>query len=161
MKRDVANFIAKYMVCQQVNAKHLRPGGETRFFDPDLVHQAIEKVNVIRERLKNAQSRQKFYVDMRQRDLEFEIVRRVGNLAYKLDLPTMLVEDVSAMNSLSYEKFSIEILNRQVRRLRNKDVASMKVLRRNQKVEATTWEAKEDMKLRKQNSHLKHFPRIG
>lgn len=27
MKQDVANFMAKGIVCQQVNVEHLRPGG--------------------------------------------------------------------------------------------------------------------------------------
>lgn len=39
----------------------------------DLVHQAIEKVNVIQERLKMAQSRQKSYTDVRRRPLEFQV----------------------------------------------------------------------------------------
>ena len=31
--------------------------GETQLFGPDLVHQAMEKVKIIKERLKTAQSR--------------------------------------------------------------------------------------------------------
>ena len=30
MKRDVANFVAKYMVCQQVKVEHMRPGGTSQ-----------------------------------------------------------------------------------------------------------------------------------
>ncbi|WMV35099.1 hypothetical protein MTR67_028484 [Solanum verrucosum] len=47
--------------------------GETGLIGPDLVHQAIEKVEVIQERLKTAQSRQKSYTDVRRRELEFEV----------------------------------------------------------------------------------------
>ncbi|KAF3660660.1 putative CST complex subunit CTC1-like [Capsicum annuum] len=47
--------------------------GETRLFGPNLVHQAIEKVKVIREKIKTAQSYQKSYADMRQRELEFKV----------------------------------------------------------------------------------------
>ncbi|WMV51611.1 hypothetical protein MTR67_044996 [Solanum verrucosum] len=42
----------------------------------------------------------------------------------------------------------MEILDRQVRKLRTKEVASVKVLWRNQFVEEATWEAEEDMKKR-------------
>ena len=37
------------------------------------MHQAMEKVKVIQERLKTAQSRQKSYTDVRRIDLEFEV----------------------------------------------------------------------------------------
>lgn len=38
------------------------------------------------------------------------------------------LEGLSITDSLSYEEVPIEILDRQVRRLQNKDVASVKVL---------------------------------
>ncbi|WMV28611.1 hypothetical protein MTR67_021996 [Solanum verrucosum] len=41
--------------------------------DPELVHQAMEKVKVIQEGLKTAQSHQKSFTDVRRRALEFEI----------------------------------------------------------------------------------------
>lgn len=43
------------------------------FLGPDLVMKALEKVRMIRERLKTAQSHQKSYADVRRRDLEFEV----------------------------------------------------------------------------------------
>ncbi|WMV28792.1 hypothetical protein MTR67_022177 [Solanum verrucosum] len=60
-----------------------------------------------------------------------------------LILPT---ENIRITDSLSYKEIPIQILDRQVRRLRTKDVASVKVLWRNQFVEEATWEAEEDMK---------------
>lgn len=159
--------------------------GEAELIGPDLVLQAIEKVKVIRERLRTAQSRQKSYTDVRRRDLEFEvgdwvylkvspmkgvmrfgkkgklssryvgpfqIIRRVGQVAYELQLPSELaaihpvfhvsmlkkclgdpqlvvpVESIGVKDSLSYEEVPVQILDRQVRRLRNKEIASVKVL---------------------------------
>ncbi|WMV58832.1 hypothetical protein MTR67_052217 [Solanum verrucosum] len=55
-------------------------------------------------------------------------------------------EDIGINDSLSYEE--IPVLDRQVRKLRTKEVASVKVLSRNQFVEEATWEAEEDMKKR-------------
>ncbi|XP_070056466.1 uncharacterized protein [Nicotiana tomentosiformis] len=46
--------------------------GKVEFIGPDLVHQAIEKVNIIKERLKTALSRQKSHSDVRRKDLEFK-----------------------------------------------------------------------------------------
>ncbi|KAH0705906.1 hypothetical protein KY285_010431 [Solanum tuberosum] len=47
--------------------------GEAGLIGPDLVHQVMEKVKVIQERLKLAQRRQKSYTDVRRRELEFEV----------------------------------------------------------------------------------------
>ncbi|WMV18968.1 hypothetical protein MTR67_012353 [Solanum verrucosum] len=43
------------------------------FKDLELVNEAMEKVWLIRERLKTTQSRQKSYADVRRRDLEFDV----------------------------------------------------------------------------------------
>ncbi|WMV19737.1 hypothetical protein MTR67_013122 [Solanum verrucosum] len=98
----------------------------------------------------------------------YRIAKRIGNVAYELELPQELAtvypvfhismlkkclgnpslilptESVRINDSLSYEEIPVQILYRQVRRLRTKDIASVKVLWRNQFVE----EAKEDMKKR-------------
>ncbi|KAM3199623.1 hypothetical protein P3L10_031983 [Capsicum annuum] len=142
-----------------------------------MVFESMEKFQLIRERLKTAQSHQKSYADIRRRDLEFEVddlvylkvspmkgVKRfvkkgklspryvgpyrilggVGKVAYELELPadlssvhpvfhvfllkkcmddsaiTVPLESTDIQNSLSYEELPIEILNFQIRRLRNK-----------------------------------------
>ncbi|WMV07670.1 hypothetical protein MTR67_001055 [Solanum verrucosum] len=102
----------------------------------------------------------------------YRIVKRVGNVAYELELqqelavvhpvfhismlkkcignPTLNLptEKIRITDNLSYEEIAVKILDRQVCRLRTKDVASVKVLWRNQFVEEATWEAEEDMKKR-------------
>src|SRR5688572_9445973 len=47
--------------------------GEIAMIGPDLVFDAMEKVRLIRERLKLAKSRQKSYSDNRRKDIEFEV----------------------------------------------------------------------------------------
>ena len=100
----------------------------------------------------------------------YKIIRRVGQVAYELELPQELsavhpvfhvsmlrkcigdpshitpIEDVQVTGDLTYEEVPIAILDRQVKKLRNKEVASVKVLWRNQQVEEVTWEAEESMK---------------
>ncbi|CAN4090627.1 unnamed protein product [Withania somnifera] len=56
------------------------------------------------------------------------------------------IKDVQVIKDLSYEEVPIAILDRQVKKLRNKEVSSVKVLWRNQRVEEVTWEAEEAMK---------------
>ena len=48
------------------------------------------------------------------------------------------LESVAVKDSLTYEDVPVEILDRQVRRLRNKEVALVKVLGRSQSVDGDT-----------------------
>ncbi|WMV53573.1 hypothetical protein MTR67_046958 [Solanum verrucosum] len=68
----------------------------------------------------------------------YRILKRIASI--------VPLESVAVKDSLSYEDVPVEILDRQVRRLRNKEVASVKVLWRSQSVEGATWEAKAAMK---------------
>ncbi|XP_019256269.1 PREDICTED: uncharacterized protein LOC109234655, partial [Nicotiana attenuata] len=146
--------------------------GEAELIGPDLVHQAMEKVKVIQERMKTAQSRQKSYADVRRRGLEFQVddwvflrvspmkgvmrfgkkgklsPRYVGPYRKVVGDPSSIVpvEDIKVTEELSYEEIPVAILDRQVRKLRNKEIASVKVLWRNQQVEEATWEAEDEMK---------------
>ena len=47
--------------------------GESSITGPELIRDTSEKVSLIRQRLLTAQSRQKSYVDVRRRPLEFEV----------------------------------------------------------------------------------------
>ncbi|XP_070036944.1 uncharacterized protein [Nicotiana tomentosiformis] len=177
--------------------------GEAELIGPDLVHQAMEKVKIITERLKTVQSRQKSYSDVRHIDLElkednwvflkvspmkcvmrfgnkgklslryvgpYRIIQRIGQVAYRLELsleislvhpvfhvsmlkkvvgdPSLIVpvKTIEVNEELTYEEIPIAILDRQVLKLRNKEIASMKVLWQSQRVEEATWEAEEEMK---------------
>ncbi|WMV29191.1 hypothetical protein MTR67_022576 [Solanum verrucosum] len=99
----------------------------------------------------------------------YRILKMVGNVVYELELPAEIaavhpvfhisllkkcvgdptsivsLKSVAVKDSLTYEEVPIEILDRHVRRLRNKEVASVKVLWRSQFVEEATWEAETAM----------------
>ena len=51
--------------------------GESSITGPDLIKDTFEKVSLIRQRLLTSQSRQKSYVDVQRRPLEFEVSDRV------------------------------------------------------------------------------------
>ncbi|XP_070010176.1 uncharacterized protein [Nicotiana sylvestris] len=107
----------------------------------------MEKVKMIKERLKTAQSRQKSYSDVRRRDLEFKEDDWVLG-----DPSTVPDETIEVDEEVSYEEVPVAILDRQVQKLRNKENASLKVLWWNQQVEEATLEAEEEM--RKKYPHL-------
>ncbi|WMV42220.1 hypothetical protein MTR67_035605 [Solanum verrucosum] len=101
-----------------------------------------------------------------------QILKHIGKVAYELDLPNELapvhpifhvfmltkcigdpvsiipLEGLGVDESLSYEEILVDNLDLQVKRLRNKEVAFVKVLYRNHLVEGVTWEAEADMKSR-------------
>jgi hypothetical protein len=52
--------------------------GESQIFGPDIIKEAEEQVQLIRNRLKAAQSRQKSYVDSKRRPVTFN----VGDFVY-------------------------------------------------------------------------------
>ncbi|KAL0554278.1 hypothetical protein IC582_008195 [Cucumis melo] len=150
-----------------------------------------------------AQSRQKSFVDVRRKDLEFdvgdmvflmvapmkgvmrfekkgklsphfvgpfEILERIGPVAYRLALPpsfsavhdvfhvSMLrkyvvdpthvvdYEPLKINENLSYEEQPVEILAREVKVLRNRGISLVKVLWRNHEVEEAIWEREDDMR---------------
>ncbi|XP_070029639.1 uncharacterized protein [Nicotiana sylvestris] len=97
--------------------------GEAELIRPNLVHQAMEKVKMIKEKLKTAQSRQKSYSDVCRRDLEF----KEGDWVVEDPSIIVLVETIKVNEELSYEEFPVAILDRQVRKLRNKEIASVNV----------------------------------
>ncbi|WMV24621.1 hypothetical protein MTR67_018006, partial [Solanum verrucosum] len=66
------------------------------------------------------------------------------------------LEGLKIKENLAYEEVPVEILERQVKRLRNKEVASMKVLWRNHLVEGATWEAEAEADMKSQYPHI--FP---
>ena len=102
----------------------------------------------------------------------FEVLKRVGEVAYELALPPGLsgvhpVFHVSMLKkyhgdgnniirldsflldeNLSYEEEPVAILDREVRKLRSKEIASIKVQWKNWPVEESTWENEADMQER-------------
>ncbi|KAL0536700.1 hypothetical protein IC582_025660 [Cucumis melo] len=102
----------------------------------------------------------------------FEILERIGPVAYRLALPPSLstVHDVFNVSmlrkyvpdpshvvdyepleideNLSYVEQPVEVLAREVKTLRNKEIPLVKVLWRNHRVEEATWEREDDMRSR-------------
>ncbi|KAA0033475.1 pol protein [Cucumis melo var. makuwa] len=102
----------------------------------------------------------------------FEIVERIGPVAYRLALPPSLstVHDVFHVSmlrkyvldpshvvdyepleideNLSYTEQPVEVLAREVKMLRNKEIPLVKVLWRNHRMEEATWEREDNMRSR-------------
>ena len=58
------------------------------------------------------------------------------------------IEGLGVKDKLTYEEFPVTILYRKFKKLRNKEVAYIKVLLRNQLIEGATLEVEDDIKSR-------------
>ncbi|KAL5572458.1 hypothetical protein UlMin_022055 [Ulmus minor] len=100
----------------------------------------------------------------------FEILERVGKVAYRLALPPDLSlvhnvfhvsmlkkyipdpthvlehEPIEVHEDLTYEEQPVQVLDRKEKKLRNKAIPLVKVLWRNHKVEEATWEREAEMR---------------
>jgi hypothetical protein len=176
--------------------------GESTLVGPELVQQTTEKVRLIQERMKIAQSRQKSYADQRRRPLEFQegdhvflrvtpttgvgralkskkltpkfigpyqILKRVGSVAYEIALPPNLAnlhsvfhvsqlrkymadpshvitpDAIQLKENLSFEVPPMSIGERSTKLLRGKEIPLVKIIW-NQKTGDATWEREDQMR---------------
>ncbi|TMX04373.1 hypothetical protein EJD97_009109 [Solanum chilense] len=121
--------------------------GESSLLGPEVIYEALEKVWMVRDRFRTT-----YFWVMRfgkRGKLSPRYVRPSGNSVSILPIKVLGVDE-----NLSYKEVSVEILDRQVKKLRNKEMDSVKVIWTNHLFEGATQEAEVDMKSR--NPHL--FP---
>ncbi|KAI3796223.1 hypothetical protein L1987_38889 [Smallanthus sonchifolius] len=154
--------------------------GQKELGSLEVVTTTSEKIDQIKARMKAAQDRQKSYADKRRRPIEFKlsprfvgpfkILARVGEVAYRLELPDELsgihptfhvshlrkcladesahvtLDDIEIDNSLNYIEEPVAILDRKEKRLRNKAIQLVKVQWKHRKGSEATWETETEMK---------------
>ncbi|GJR11062.1 putative nucleotidyltransferase, ribonuclease H [Tanacetum coccineum] len=139
--------------------------GERILEGPEMIEVTNEKVTVAREKLKEAQTRQKSYADRHRRALEFQPgehvflkvsptrgVRRFGikgklSPRYKYHpLHVVSYPFDQIREDLSYTEEPESILDRQDRVMRNKTIPFVKILWRNHPEREATWETEESIR---------------
>ncbi|GJR06590.1 putative nucleotidyltransferase, ribonuclease H [Tanacetum coccineum] len=149
--------------------------GERVLEGPEMIEVTNEKVAVAREKLKEAQTRQKSYADKHRRLLEFQpgpfckFLNAVGEVSIVGVLPDSHMFTtyfhVSLLRGykyhhlhvvsypfgqiredLSYAEEPESILDRQVRVMRNKTIPFVKILWRNHPEREATWETEESIR---------------
>ncbi|WMV46816.1 hypothetical protein MTR67_040201 [Solanum verrucosum] len=109
----------------------------------DLVKDAQDKVKSIQAKLLAAQSKQKKYVDHKVRDMTFQIGETV---VLKVSPMKRVMRFGKKDKDLKYKEEPIAILDRDVRKLRTKEIKSVKVQWKHRPVEEATWEIERDMR---------------
>ncbi|KAK4400674.1 Transposon Tf2-11 polyprotein [Sesamum angolense] len=125
---------------------------------PELVQETVEKIQIVKKCLKAAQDRQKSYVDKHRREMEYEVgdkvflkihdVFHVSMLRrYRSDPSHVIREpEVEISEQLTYMEEPAEILDRSVRKLRNKEIPMVKVRWTHHSPREATWEVEEHMR---------------
>ncbi|XP_026428426.1 uncharacterized protein LOC113324326 [Papaver somniferum] len=176
---------------------------ERSVIGPHMVQETTEKIGIIQDRLRTAQSRQKSYADVRKRPLEFqigenvflrvsprpgikrfgkksklapryigtfEILQRIGEVAYPLALPTKFADihnvfhvsmlckynadpshiiewrDLQLNDNVSYEEKPLRVVDSKEQVLRSKTIKTVKVLWQHHGSEEATWELESEIR---------------
>ncbi|CAL9018390.1 unnamed protein product, partial [Prunus brigantina] len=190
MKKEIAEYVSKCLICQQVKAERRKPSGacalqfrgdwdeklplmefaynnsyqasikmspydalygkqcrtpfywdevgENRLEVSEDVERTKKQVEIIRERLKAAQDRQKSYADNRRKDLQFEYIPD----------PSHVLEEqpIELAENLTYVEQPVQILDWKTQVLRTREIPLVKVLWRSHNVEEATWEPEDQMR---------------
>ncbi|GJV67128.1 hypothetical protein Tco_1482637, partial [Tanacetum coccineum] len=130
--------------------------GESSLTGLELVQETTDKVVLVKEKPKAARDRQKSYADKRRKPLEFEvgpfeILERIGLVAYRLRLPEELssvhdtfhvsnlkkcladanlhvpLDEIKVDKTLHFVEEPVEIMDREIRKLKRRNIALVKV----------------------------------
>ncbi|GJQ91481.1 putative reverse transcriptase domain-containing protein [Tanacetum coccineum] len=163
--------------------------GEVQLTGPEIVQETTEKIIQVKQRMQAARDRQKSYADLKRKPMEFEvgdkvmlkIIKRVGDVAYKLELPEELsrvhntfhvsnlkkchadeplavpLDGLHFDDKLQFVEEPIEITDREVKRLKRSRIPLVKVRWNSKRGPEFTWEREDQF--RKKYPHL--FSKTG
>ncbi|GJU13096.1 putative reverse transcriptase domain-containing protein [Tanacetum coccineum] len=148
--------------------------GEGSMIGPELVLETTDKVVLIKEKLKAARDRQKSYTDRRRKPLEFEVGDRVllkvspwkgvvhfrkkGKLAPRYVGPFEILERISLVayrlrlpevdKTLCFVKEHLDIMDREIKKLKRRKIALVKVRWNSKCGPEYTWEHEDQMRIK-------------
>ncbi|GKF25561.1 putative reverse transcriptase domain-containing protein [Tanacetum coccineum] len=153
--------------------------GEGQLIGPELVQDTTEKISHIKDRLKAARDHQKSVVRFGKKGKlalrfvrPFEIVEKVGPMAYRLDLPEELddvhdtfhvsnlmkclvdptlqvsLDEIQIDAKLNFMEELVEILEREFKKLKRSRIAIVKVWWNSKRGPKFIWEHEDQMKLK-------------
>nr|GEU98113.1 putative reverse transcriptase domain-containing protein [Tanacetum cinerariifolium] len=154
---------------------------EVQLLGPKIVQETTEKIIQIKQRIQAARDRQKSYADLKRKlnpryVRPFKILEKVGSVAYKIELPqelsrvhntfhvsnlkmcyadeplTVLLDELHFDDQLHFVEEPVEIIDREVKRLKQSRILIVKVRWNSRRGLEFTWERKDQF--RKKYPHL-------
>ncbi|GJS55348.1 putative reverse transcriptase domain-containing protein [Tanacetum coccineum] len=143
--------------------------GDVQLTGPEIIHETTKKIVQIRQRLQAARDRQRSYANVRRKPLEFHILERVGPVAYKLELPEELsnvhssfyvsnlkkclsdesfiipMNELQLDDKLNFAEEPVEIMDREVKQLRQSRIPIVKVRWNSKRGPEFTWEREDQI----------------
>ncbi|GJW19781.1 putative reverse transcriptase domain-containing protein [Tanacetum coccineum] len=146
--------------------------GDVQLTGPEIIHETIEKIVQIRQRLQAARDRQRSYTNVRRKPLEFQVGDHVmlkvspRKVAYKLELPEDLnnvhntfhfsnikkclsdesliipMKELQLNNKLNFVEEPVEIMDRKIKQLKQSRIPIVKVRWNSKRGPKIIWNAK-------------------
>nr|GFB04310.1 putative reverse transcriptase domain-containing protein [Tanacetum cinerariifolium] len=140
--------------------------GEAQRTGPEMIKETTKKIILIKQRIKAAQDRQKSYADQKRKPMEF----KVGDVAYRLKLPqelsrvhhtfrvsnlkkcyadeplAMPLEGIHIVDTLQFVKEPVEIMEREIKRLKRSQIPLVKVRWNSRRGPEFTWKREHSFK---------------
>ncbi|GKC28354.1 putative reverse transcriptase domain-containing protein [Tanacetum coccineum] len=159
--------------------------GEVQLISPEIVQETTEKVIQIKQRIQAARDQQKSYADLKRKPMEFQVGDRVmlkvslwkgvvcfgkrgklnpryvgsfkvlakdGVVAYKIELP----QELSRVHSTFHEP--VEIMDREVKRLKQSRIPIVKVRWNSRRGPEFTWEREDQFQKKYPHLFTKTIP---
>ncbi|GKA63170.1 putative reverse transcriptase domain-containing protein [Tanacetum coccineum] len=164
---------------------------EAQLLGPELIQETTEKIIQIKQRMKATRDRQKSYADLKRKPMDFQVgdkvmlkvspwkgvvrfgkrgklnpiyvgpfkvLERVGTIAYKLELP----EELSRIhNTFHIVEEPVEIIDREVKRLKRSRIPLVKVRWNSRRGPEFTWEREDQFKEKYPHLFTKTAPSLS
>ncbi|GJW30750.1 putative reverse transcriptase domain-containing protein [Tanacetum coccineum] len=112
-------------------------GKDARFIGPEIIHETTEKIFQIKKRIQVARDRQKSYADRRRKPLEFQ----AGDKKCFSDEPLAIpLDEIQIDDKLNFIEETVEIIDREVKRLKQSRIPIVKVHSNSRRGPEFTWE---------------------
>ncbi|GKA56107.1 putative reverse transcriptase domain-containing protein [Tanacetum coccineum] len=121
--------------------------GDVQLTGPEIIHKTMKKIIQIKKRIQAARDRQKSYID-RRRKLDPRYIRPFKILAKKCfsDEPLAIpLDEIQIDNKLNFIEEPVEIMDREVKRLKQSRIPIVKVHWNSRRGPEFTWEHEEQM----------------
>ncbi|GJX23318.1 putative reverse transcriptase domain-containing protein [Tanacetum coccineum] len=133
--------------------------GDAQLTGPKLIHETTEKIIQIKQRIQAARDRQKSYADVRRKHLEFQVGDRVMLKKCLFDEPLAVpLDEIHIDDKLRFVEELVEIMDREVKRLKQRRIPIIKVRWNSRRGLEFTWKREDQFRKKYPQIFIKTAP---